>query len=98
VLNTKALSITLPFAGTIGETSFATTATGDASATAWPTASQRQAGEWLDLSTGAAVSMQLKSLPAAVASKSKLRRQLTAIEKAMRTEISKESEAPDYEN
>ena len=59
---------------------------------------QRQAGQWLDLSTGAAVSMQLKSLAAAVALKSKLRRQLNAIEKAMCTEISKDSEAPDYEN
>ena len=48
---------------------------------------QRQAGEFLNLSTGAAVSIQLKTLAKAATAKSKLRRQLTAIDKAIRTEI-----------
>jgi len=48
---------------------------------------QRQAGELLNLSTGAAVSMQLKALAAAAAAKGKLRKTLTAIDKAIRTEI-----------
>ena len=48
---------------------------------------QGQAAKFLSLSTGAAVSMQLKALAAAAASNVKLRRQLTAIEKAIRVEI-----------
>jgi len=59
---------------------------------------QRQAGEFMDLSTGAAVSMQLKALAAAAAGKGKLPRQLTAIDKAIRTEIESDSKAPDYDN
>ncbi|MDP6635716.1 MAG: transposase [Phycisphaerae bacterium] len=48
---------------------------------------QRQAGEFLNLSTGAAVSIQLKTLAAAAASKGKLRKQLVAIDKAIKAEI-----------
>ena len=48
---------------------------------------QRQAGEFLNLSTGAAVSIQLKTLAAAAASKGKLRRQLAAIDQAICAEI-----------
>ena len=48
---------------------------------------QRQAAKFLNLSTGAAVSIQLKTLAAAAAAQGKLRRQLTAIDKAIRTEI-----------
>ena len=55
---------------------------------------QRQTGEVLNLSTGAAVSMQLKTLAAAAAAKGKLRRQLTAIEKAISDEIGPESKEP----
>ena len=59
---------------------------------------QRQAGEFLNLSTGAAVSMQLKALAATAASKGKLRKQLAAIDKAICTEINRDSEAPNDEN
>ena len=61
---------------------------------------QRQAGELLDLSTGAAVSMQLKALAAAAAAaaKGKLRKQLTAIDKAICAEIDVDPEAPNFEN
>ena len=59
---------------------------------------QRQAGEFLDLSTGAAVSLQLKALALAAASKVKVRRQLAAIDKAMCKEIDNEPDAPNYEN
>jgi len=59
---------------------------------------QRQAGELLDLSTGAAVSIQLKRLAAAAAANGKLRKQLTAIEKAICIEINGDSEAANYEN
>ena len=48
---------------------------------------QRQAADLLGLSTGAAVSMQLKSLAAAAAAQGKLPRQLTAIEEAIEGEI-----------
>ena len=48
---------------------------------------QRQAGEYLNLSTGAAVSIQLKTLTAAASSKGKIRKQLAAIDKAIQTEI-----------
>ena len=57
---------------------------------------QRQAGELLDLSTGAAVSMELKAL--AAAAKGKLRKKLTAIDKTIRAEIDADSEAPNFEN
>ena len=53
---------------------------------------QRQTGELLTLSTGAAVSMQLKTLATAAEAKRTLRRQLTAIEKAIDDEIDRESE------
>jgi len=59
---------------------------------------QRQAGELLDLSTGAAVSIQLKRLAAAAADNGKLRRQLIAIEKAICIEINGDPEAANYEN
>ena len=59
---------------------------------------QRQAGEFLGLSTGAAVSIQLKALAAAAGSKGELRKQLTAINKAIRAEIDVDSEASNYEN
>ena len=59
---------------------------------------QRQTGELLNLSTGAAVSMQLKTLAAAAAAKGKLRRQLTAIEKAICDAIDRESEASNVDN
>ena len=59
---------------------------------------QRQAGELLHLSTGAAVSMQLKALAAAGAAKGKLRKKLTAIDKAICAEIDADSEAPNFEN
>ncbi len=55
---------------------------------------QGEAGEILNLSTGAAVSMQLKTLAAAAAAKGKLRRQLTAIDKAICAEIDRASEQP----
>ena len=55
---------------------------------------QRQAGEFLNLSTGAAVSMQLKTLAAAAQVKGKPQRQLTAIDKAIRAEIDAEAKAP----
>jgi len=48
---------------------------------------QRQAGEFLDLSTGAAVSIQLRTLAIAAASKGKLRKQLAMIDEAIQTEI-----------
>jgi len=48
---------------------------------------QRQAGECMGLSTGAAVSIQLKTLAAAATPRSKVRRQLTAIDKAIQAEI-----------
>jgi len=48
---------------------------------------QRRAGEFLNLSTGAAVSIQLKTLAATAASKGKLRKQLAAIDKAIQAEI-----------
>ena len=51
---------------------------------------QRQAGEFLNLSTGAAVSIQLKTLAAAAASKGKIRKQLAAIDKAIKSEIQSE--------
>jgi len=51
---------------------------------------QRQAGEYLNLSTGAAVSIQLKTLTATAASKSKVRKQLAAIDKAIQAEIAGE--------
>ena len=41
----------------------------------------------MNLSTGAAVSMQLKAFAAAAAAKGKLRKTLTAIDKAICTEI-----------
>jgi putative transposase len=59
---------------------------------------QRQAGEYLNLSTGAAVSMQLKALAAAAASKGKVRKQLATIDKAIQAEIEAASEAARYEN
>ncbi|MBL7221301.1 MAG: transposase [Phycisphaerae bacterium] len=59
---------------------------------------QRQAGECLGLSTGAAVSMQLKALTAAVASKGKVRKQLAAIEQSIQAEIETSPEAAKYEN
>jgi hypothetical protein len=59
---------------------------------------QRQAGELLDLSTGAAVSMQLKALASAADAKGQLRRQMTAIEKAIGEEIETASGAGNYEN
>ena len=51
---------------------------------------QRQAGEFLNLSTGAAVSIQLKTLAAAAAVNRKLQRQLAAIDKAICSEINGE--------
>ena len=48
---------------------------------------QRQAGELLNLSTGAAVSSQLRTLASAVAAKDKLRKKLIAIDKAICDEI-----------
>jgi len=48
---------------------------------------QRQAGEFLNLSTGAAVSIQLKNLTAAVSSKRKIRKQLSEVEEAIRKAI-----------
>ena len=59
---------------------------------------QRQAGEVLHLSTGAAVSMQLKALAAAAAAKGKLRKKLTAIDKTICAEIDADPEAPNFEN
>ena len=53
---------------------------------------QRQTAELLNLSTGAAVSMQLKTLATAIEAKTTLRRKLTAIEKAIDDEIDRESE------
>jgi len=44
----------------------------------------------LNLSTGAAVSIQLKTLTATAASKSKVRKQLAAIDKAIQAEIAGE--------
>jgi len=52
---------------------------------------QRQTAELLNLSTGAAVSMQLKTLVTAIEPKTTLRR-LTAIEKAIPDEIDRELE------
>ena len=48
---------------------------------------QRQAAELLNLSTGAAVSHQLRTLASAAAAKGKLRKQLIAIDKAICDEI-----------
>lgn len=48
---------------------------------------QRQAGECLNLSTGAAVSIQLKNLTAAASSKRKIRQQLSEVEAAIRKAI-----------
>jgi len=48
---------------------------------------QRQAGELLNLSTGAAVSSQLRTLASAAAAKGKLRKKLIAIDKAICDEI-----------
>ena len=59
---------------------------------------QRRAGELLNLSTGAAVSMQLKALAAAAAAKDKLREKLTAIDKRICAEIDADSEAPNFDN
>ena len=59
---------------------------------------QREAGAILDLSTGAAVSMQLKALAATAAAKGKLRRQLTSVDKAICAEIERESETPKFDN
>ncbi len=59
---------------------------------------QRQAGEFLNLSTGAAVSMQLKSLATAAVSKGKVFTQLAAIEQAIQAEIEAAPEAARYEN
>ena len=61
---------------------------------------QRQTAALLDLSTGAAVSLQLKALAAAAAGgpgsagAARLRKQLSAVEKAIRDEIDRESEDP----
>ncbi len=41
---------------------------------------QRQAGEFLNLSTGAAASIQLKNLASAASSKRKIRKQLSELE------------------
>jgi len=51
---------------------------------------QRQAGKVLNLSTGAAVSHQLRTLASAAATKGKLRKELIAIDKAVRDEINAE--------
>ena len=59
---------------------------------------QRQAGEFLDLSTGAAVSLQLKALAAAAATNAKIRKQLAAVEQAVCIEIEAVPEAAPYEN
>ncbi len=48
---------------------------------------QRQAGECLNLSTGAAVSIQLKNLASAASSKRKIKKQLSELEAAIRSEI-----------
>ena len=59
---------------------------------------QRQAGEFLNLSTGAAVSHQLKRLSTAAATNRKIRKQLAAVEQAVCTEIEAIPEATPYEN
>ena len=59
---------------------------------------QRQVGEFLSLSTGAAVSHQLKRLSTAAATNRKIRKQLAAVEQAVRTEIQAVPEAAPYEN
>jgi len=51
---------------------------------------QRQAGELLNLSTGAAVSSQLRTLASAAAASGKLRKKLIAIDKAICDEINGE--------
>jgi len=48
---------------------------------------QRQAGDFLNLSTGAAVSIQLKNLASAASSKRNIKKQLSEIEEAIRKEI-----------
>jgi len=48
---------------------------------------QRQAGECPNLSTGAAVSIQLKNLTSAASSKRKIRKQLSEVEEAIRSEL-----------
>ena len=48
---------------------------------------QRQAGEYLNLATGAAVSIQLKNLASAASSKRQTREKLSEIEEAIRSEI-----------
>ena len=53
---------------------------------------QRRAGELLGLSTGAAVSHQLRTLASAAAAKGKLRKQLIAIDKAICDEITRRQE------
>ena len=59
---------------------------------------QRQAGEFLNLSTGAAVSLQLKALSSAAAASSKIRKQQAAVEQAVCIEIEATPEAAPYEN
>ena len=51
---------------------------------------QRQAGEFLNLSTGAAVSIQLKTLATATATNRKVRKQLAAIDQTICAEINAE--------
>ena len=51
---------------------------------------QRQAAEFLHLSTGAAVSIQLRTLATAAAARGKVRKQLAAIDQAIRAEVNGE--------